>query len=242
MSTSNPQTAQLPDYITSAKPNPTDNRAPWYKNTAPTYAGIFLWFVFWQGATTTQAGFLGGTLAQGVGVALLGLVLSALICHFLFYLVPGMFGMKTGLPLYIVGTSTFGALGGFLMPGFLMGVLQFGWLGVNIYFASLALSAVIPIDAKIIMVIWGVLAAFVGLKGIQYVAKIATYLPLIPIFTLLWMFAKTAGSIGGFDTAKLIAQHAALAPALPRPLEPVVLLPRFLLMSSASLPRRVLPA
>jgi cytosine permease len=215
MSTSNPQTAQLPDYITSAKPNPADNRAPWYKNTAPTYAGIFLWFVFWQGATTTQAGFLGGTLAQGVGVALLGLVLSALICHFLFYLVPGMFGMKTGLPLYIVGTSTFGALGGFLMPGFLMGVLQFGWLGVNIYFASLALSAVIPIDAKIIMVIWGVLAAFVGLKGIQYVAKIATYLPLIPIFTLLWMFAKTAGSIGGFDTAKLIAQHAALAPGAP---------------------------
>ena len=56
-----------------------------------------------------------------------------------------MLGMKTGLPLYIVGTSTFGAQGGFLMPGFLMGVLQFGWLGVNIYFSSLALSAMIPI-------------------------------------------------------------------------------------------------
>jgi cytosine permease len=164
MTTPNSQSAgQLPDYITSAKPNPPGNRAPWYKNTAPTYAGIFLWFVFWQGATTTQAGFLGGTLAQGVGVALLGLVLSAVICHFLFYLVPGLFGMKTGLPLYIVGTSTFGAQGGFIMPGFLMGVLQFGWLGVNIYFASLALSAVLPIDARIIMVIWGVLAALAGL-------------------------------------------------------------------------------
>src|SRR5512137_839972 len=131
---------QLPGYITSAVPNPKDKRAPWYKNTAPTYAGIFLWFVFWQGASTTQAGFLGGTLAQGVGVALLGLVLSAVICHFLFYLVPGLFGMKTGLPLYIVGTSTFGAQGGFLMPGFLMGVLQFGWLGVNIYFSSAAIG------------------------------------------------------------------------------------------------------
>src|SRR6516162_5947909 len=157
----NPAAGQLPSYITSATPNPPDKRAPWYKNTAPTYAGIFLWFVFWQGATTTQAGFLGGTLAQGVGVALLGLVLSALICHFLFYLVPGMFGMKTGLPLYIVGTSTFGALGGFLMPGFLMGVLQFGWLGVNIYFASLAIAQVIPVPAQVIMVIWAVLAAFV---------------------------------------------------------------------------------
>jgi cytosine permease len=216
MTTPNSQSAgQLPDYIISATPNPPGNRAPWYKNTAPTYAGIFLWFVFWQGATTTQAGFLGGTLAQGVGVALLGLVLSAVICHFLFYLVPGLLGMKTGLPLYIVGTSTFGAQGGFIMPGFLMGVLQFGWLGVNIYFASLALSAVLPIDAKIIMVIWGVLAAFAGLKGIQYVAKIATYLPLIPLFTLLWLFAKTAGSLGSFDPAKLVAQHNAMALTAP---------------------------
>jgi len=213
-----PSAGELPAYITSATPNPPGNRAPWYKNTAPTYAGIFLWFVFWQGATTTQAGFLGGTLAQGVGVALLGLLLSALICHFLFYLVPGLFGMKTGLPLYIVGTSTFGAQGGFLMPGFLMGVLQFGWLGVNTYFASVALSAVIPVDAKIIMVIWGVLAAFVGLKGIQYVAKIATYLPLIPVVTLIWLFAKTAGTVGSFDPAKLITEHKALAAAAPAPL------------------------
>jgi cytosine permease len=213
-----PSAGQLPSYITSATPNPPDKRAPWYKNTAPTYAGIFLWFVFWQGATTTQAGFLGGTLAQGLAVALLGLVLSAVICHFLFYLVPGLFGLKTGLPLYIVGTSTFGAQGGFIMPGFLMGVLQFGWLGVNLYFSSVAISAMIPIDAKIIMVIWGVLAAFVGLKGIQYVAKIATYLPFIPLLTLIWLFAKTAGSVGSFDPGKLVDAHRALAPTAPAPL------------------------
>ncbi|MCX8108176.1 MAG: hypothetical protein N3G20_05160, partial [Verrucomicrobiae bacterium] len=109
---------QLPSYITSAVPNPSDKRAPWYKNTAPTYAGIFLWFVFWQSVVSggkTQPS-LGGTLSQGIGVALLGLVISALICHYLFYLVPGLLGMKTGLPLYIVGTSTYGARGGFIMP------------------------------------------------------------------------------------------------------------------------------
>ena len=123
---------QLPSYITCASPNPPDKRAAWYKNTAPTYAGIFLWFVFWQDAAKAAAP--GGTLALGLGWALVSLVISALVCHFLFYLVPGLFGMKTGLPLYIVGTSTFGATGGFLMPGFLMGVLQFGWVGVNVYF------------------------------------------------------------------------------------------------------------
>jgi len=208
-------TGQLPFYITSAAPNPPEKRAPWFKNIAPTYAGIFLWFVFWQGASTTQAGFLGGTLAQGVGVGLLGLVIAALVCHYLFYLVPGLFGMKTGLPLYIVGTSTFGARGGFLMPGFLMGVLQFGWLGVNVSFSSLALAAVIPVDPRIIMVVWGLLAAFVGLKGIHYVAKVATYIPLIPLVALIWMFARTAGSVGAFDPAKLVAAHHALAPDAP---------------------------
>lgn len=205
MSNQNAAPGALPAYITSAIPNPVTNRAPWYKNTAPTYAGIFLWFVFWQDAvlSTTQ----GGGLAQGVGVALLGLVIAALICHFLFYLVPGLLGMKTGLPLYIVGTSTFGATGGFVLPGFLMGLLQFGWLGVNAYFSSLLLAPTLHVKAEILMVIWGFLAAFVGLKGIQYVAKVATYLPLIPIAVLLIMFFKTVSGVGSFEANKLVELH-----------------------------------
>ena len=203
---------QLPSYITSATPLGRDKRAPWFKNVAPTYAGIFLWFVFWQDAA--QAPAPGGALGQGVAWALVSLALAAVVCYALFYLVPGLLGSKTGLPLYIVGTSTFGAQGGFLMPGFLMGVLQFGWLGVNTYFSSLALASVIPIPASIIMVIWGVLAAFVGLKGIQYVARVSTYLPLIPLAILLLLLANTIGSVGSFSPSTLTAGAAALgAPA-----------------------------
>ena len=154
-------------------------------------------------------------LSQGVGWALFSLVLAALVCHFLFYLVPGLLGMKTGLPLYIVGTSTFGAQGGFLMPGFLMGVLQFGWVGVNVFFSSQALAPCHPAAARVIMVVWGVLAAFVGLKGIQYVAKVATYLPLIPLAILLILLAKTAGTIGSFDPQKFIALHKSISPNAP---------------------------
>jgi cytosine permease len=194
--------SQLPGYITSAVPNPKDKRAPWFKNTAPTYAGIFLWFVFWQEAL--KSGNLGGTLSHGILIPLAALVVAAAICHYLFYLAPGMFGMKTGLPLYIVGTSTFGAQGGFLMPGFLMGVLQFGWLGVNVCFSSLALAEVLPVPAKAIMVVWGVLAAFVGLKGIQYVARVATYIPLIPLITLVVLVGATIGNVGHFDAQNLI--------------------------------------
>jgi cytosine permease len=216
---------QLPSYITSATPNPPEKRAPWYANTAPTYAGIFLWFVFWQGAVNGGAGNApaGGLLSQGVGWALLSLVLAALVCHFLFYLVPGMLGMKTGLPLYIVGTSTFGAQGGFLMPGFLMGVLQFGWLGVNVFFSSQMLASCLAlwgvnVPSQAIMVVWGLLAGFVGLKGIQYVARVATYLPLIPLAILLILLVKTAGTVGDFDSQKFIALHKGLAPMAPEAL------------------------
>jgi cytosine permease len=198
----------LPNYLSMAKPNPPANRAPWYKNTAPTYAGIFLWFVFWSAMPSGGSGAAGGVLSQGIGVALLGLIIAALLCHFLFYLVPGLFGLKTGLPLYVVGSSTYGTQGGLFMPGFLMGVLQFGWLGVNAYFSSLALAPLFnsnPAAQKIIGVVWALLAAFVGLKGIQYVAKVATFLPLLPLAILLVMLAKTASGIGSFDATKLVA-------------------------------------
>jgi cytosine permease len=186
--------AQLPSYITSATPNPASNRAPWYKTTAQTYAGIFLWFVFWNSMSAN------GLAVGGLGAALLGIVLGALICHFLFYLVPGNLGMSTGLPLYVVGTSTFGAVGGLIMPGFLMGLLQFGWLGVNIWGSAGALAVGFGQPGLYVplAIIWGLLAAFVGLKGIQYVARVATFLPIIPFIVLIMGLVLFAGSAGNY--------------------------------------------
>lgn len=205
----------IPDYIKMATPNPASNRAPWYKNTAQTYAGIMLWFVFWNEVPVGKAlgegysAFAGGTLAQGLGVAFFGVILAALLCHFLFYVVPGMLGMKTGLPLYIVGTSTYGTKGGFIMPGFIMGLLQYGWLAVNAFFAGVLLCApfgqgpLTPAHA-IVTTIWAVTAAFMGVKGIKYVAQVATYLPLIPLVILVILCAKTIGGVSAFDPAVLI--------------------------------------
>jgi cytosine permease len=196
-----PTTGQLPAYITSATPNPQDKRAPWYKTSAQTYAGIFLWFVFWDSMS-------GNGLANGgLGPTLIGIVLGALICHFLFFLIPGKLGVQTGLPLYIVGTSTFGAAGGLLMPGFLMGALQFGWLGVNAWGSSTALSQGFHAPGLYIplCILWTVLAAFVGLKGIQYVAKVATYLPLIPLVVLIVGLVMFAGSAGDYKPVPAVA-------------------------------------
>ncbi|MFO8015010.1 MAG: cytosine permease [Phycisphaerae bacterium] len=221
---------KLPGYLASAKPNPQEARAPWYKTAAPAYAGVMLWFVFWhqvpmgsglEGAPGFSR-FAGGTLAQGLGVAIGGLVLAALLCHFLFYLVPGLMGMKTGLPLYIVGTSTYGATGGFLMPGFLMGVLQFGWLAVNGFFAGVLLvtpffdnpNEVVGSLAQILVSSgWIVLGAFVGVKGIQYVGKVATFIPLIPLAILIVLFVSTVGGVTDFDHEALVETGRQYTPA-----------------------------
>ncbi len=206
----------LPDYVASAKPVPKENRMPWFKSTAQTYAGIMLWFVFWESVPESGAG-VGGILAQGLGIALLGVIVGAFICHFASYYAPAMMGMKTGLPLAVVGTSTYGVWGGFLMPGFFMGVLQFGWLAVNAYFSAkllawLAGSAEGSALHLAIGIIWALVAAFVGLKGIQYVAKVATFLPLIPFVVLLILLGKTASGIGSFSPEQLTAGSADAAP------------------------------
>lgn len=204
----------LPDYVASAKPVPKANRMPWFASTAQTYAGIMLWFVFWESVPESGLTTPGGILAQGLPIALLGVVVAGFICHFASYWAPGMMGMKTGLPLAVVGTSTYGVKGGFLMPGFLMGILQFGWLAVNSYFSAkllawLAGSAEGSVLHLTIGVIWALVAAFVGLKGIQYVAKVATFLPLIPLIVLLILLGKTASGLGSFSPDQLGADAAA---------------------------------
>jgi cytosine permease len=200
----------LPNYLKMAKPNPMTNRAPWYKNVAPTYAGIFLWVAFYMNIAV-------GTLDQaGLGLSLLAIVVAALICHFLFYIVPGMYGMQTGYPLYVIGSSTYGTAGGFLMPGLLMGLLQFGWLGVNIAISAnfIVQAAGQPsvMDATgvftgspaftVIAILWGLAAAFIGVKGIQYVAKVATYLPLVPLIMIILVLLTNIGGVGKYEVAK----------------------------------------
>ena len=120
----------LPPYIAKTAPNPPSNRAPWYVNTAPTYAGVFLWIAFYQSLATGVVG------SAGAGVIILALVLAGLLSYGLYYYAPAMLGMKTGLPLYVVGSSTFGTTGGYLMPGLLMGLLQIGWFAVGTFFAT----------------------------------------------------------------------------------------------------------
>jgi cytosine permease len=204
---------QLPNYVTSARPNPQNQRAGWLTTTAATYAGVMLWFVFWQDVPTGGQAVAGGTLSIGLLPAIIALTVAALLCHILYFMVPGLLGMKTGLPLSVVGTSTYGVTGGFLMPGLLMGLLQFGWLSVNAFFSGLLLAApfveggaekaAMTPTHLIIATVWALFAMFMGLKGIKYVGAVASFMPIIPIAILVILLVNTIGKQKDFNPADL---------------------------------------
>jgi len=189
----------LPDYISKAVPNPASNRAPWYANIAPSYAGVFLWVVFYMQLAA-------GTVDRANPWLLVGaLVVAGVLCYKLYYYVPAMLGMKTGYPLYVVGSSTFGTLGGYVMPGLLMGLLQVGWFSVGTFVSTnFILTGVgmkpepgtLPFIA--VAVLWTYIMGYVGVKGIQYVAKVSLYLNAIPALMVLIVFFQTAGGLGAY--------------------------------------------
>jgi cytosine permease len=203
----------LPAYLASAKPNPMSARAPWYATIAPSYAGIFLWIAFYND--------LGNALPLGgLGAALLGLVVAGLVSYLLFYYVFGTLGMRTGLPLYVVGSSTFGTKGGYLFPGIFMGLLQIGWYSVATYFAAKLLLLALPAswemapktifdaseDGKgfsllfvIVAIAWGYIFAFFGALGIKYVARVSSIFPWVALAMLVIAAACAAGGVGKFE-------------------------------------------
>lgn len=192
----------LPDYISKATPNPPQKRAPWYINTAPSYAGIFLWIAFYISLAENTINH------ASLGLCIAALAVAGLLSYALYYYVPAMLGMKTGLPLYVVGSSTFGTTGGYAMPGLLMGLLQIGWFAVGTFFSTRFIlngfgSSARPGSLPFILIgiAWGYIMAYIGVKGIQYVAKLSLFLNLIPFLMILLVFFKTKDSIPNYTPA-----------------------------------------
>lgn len=188
--------SSLPSYLRSSTPNPAANRAAWFKNTFPAYAGIFLWYAFYiplAAPTISQA---------SLGVCLLGLLVAGLLCFAFYYYAPAMLGMQTGRPLYVVGASAFGTTGGYLMPGLLMGALQLGWFAVATYFATdyimKGLNQTSDTLFIVIAIIWAYGLAWVAIKGIKYVARVAQFLNWVPLIMILIVFWANRNGIAKF--------------------------------------------
>ncbi len=191
----------LPAYLAQATPNAASARAPWYLNTAPSYAGVFLWIAFYQSMAA-------GTIDRAPWFWLVGaLLVAGLLSYGLFYFVPATLGMKTGYPLYVVGSSTFGTTGGYLMPGLLMGALQIGWFAVGTFFSTKYILAAagstagpgsVPFIA--IATAWALTMGTIGILGIQYVARVSLFLNAIPLLMLLITFSQTSSGVESFGT------------------------------------------
>ncbi len=189
----------LPGYVKASVAIPPANRAPWYKNTFPSYAGIFLWIGFYRSLA-------GPTLSQASPwVCLLGLLVAGLLCFALYYFVPAMLGMQTGRPLYIVGTSAFGATGGYLMPGLLMGLLQLGWFAVATSLATDFVLKGMHQNSRtlftVIALVWAYGMAWVAIKGISYVARVAQFLNWAPLIMILAVFWANKGGVARYQPA-----------------------------------------
>lgn len=184
---------QLPNYLSAAQVNPLEKRGPWFSNIAPSYAGIFISVPFMSG--------MAGALAFGnITAAIIGLLMGAFFCLLIYY-VPAKLGMKTGMPLYVVASSTFGATGGVAIPGFLMGIVQIFWHAVFTTSAAGFFMEAIgksPADSValywIVCAVWGLSMAFVGAVGISLLAKLSSWIPIFPLaFIILAAISNRSG-------------------------------------------------
>jgi cytosine permease len=190
----------LPDYVKHSIPVPLANRTPWYKSTFPAYASIFLWVGFYQKIAEP-------TLSRaGAGICVLGALVAGLLCFSLYYYVPGMLGMQTGRPLYVVGTSTFGTAGGFLIPGLLMGFLQIGWIAVGANVAVTFIMNGLHRSSHALFlalaIIWVYGVGWVAMKGIHHMARAAKLLNWVPLVMIVLVFWANRGGIPHYQVPR----------------------------------------
>ncbi len=189
----------VPQYVSRSVPVSLASRVPWYKSTFPTYAGIFLWVGFYLKIAEPTIGY------ASVSICLWGLLVAGLLCFALYYYVPAMLGMQTGHPLYVVGTSTFGSYGGFLIPGLLMCALQVGWVAVvgavSAGFIMKGLNQTSRGLFSIIVVVWIYSLGWVAIKGIHYVGRIAKLLNWVPLIMIVIVFWANRGGIAHYQVS-----------------------------------------
>jgi cytosine permease len=189
----------IPQYVERSVPVPMTARVPWHKSTFPAYAGIFLWVGFYLKIAEPTIGF------ANVGLCLWALLLAGLLCFGLYYYIPAMLGMKTGHPLYVVGTSTFGTTGGYLVPGLMMGFLQIGWVSVvgavAANFIMTALNQTSKPLFSALVIVWIYSLGWVAIKGIHYVGRVAKYLNWVPLIMIIIVFWANKGGITNYHPA-----------------------------------------
>jgi cytosine permease len=131
----NPQdesTAQtdLPPSLAAALAGPVFPRRDWQKSIAPHFIALFLWVAFFdQIPQETLAG-------SKLGWPVLGALIGGILSYLCLYRCPSLWGVRTGRPLDVLATSTFGIKGATWLPGFLLAAVQVAWMAVSVWYAT----------------------------------------------------------------------------------------------------------
>ena len=181
-----------------------------FLNLAPPYVGLFLWVVFLDPlARWTWA-------IGGLGPSILGAAVAGLLCTWLLFYVPAMWGMRTGRPMIDVASSTFGARGATWVPFGLMAIVQVVWFAVATDYATeLTLSGLVTgrlLDPRhldpvaldglspksplflITSLFWCYAAALVGY---YLIGVITALMKVFPVFMALSLVSATLLTLGG---------------------------------------------
>ena len=195
-----PEIKALPLSILAALRAPVLERRGWQSRIAPTFIGLFLWIVFYD-QIPKETIPLGG-----VGWPVLGVLVGGVLCYLLLYYPSAIWGMRTGRPIGIVATSTFGVEGAGWIPGLLLAITQVVWLAVSTYYGTtlslLGLQFLGFLDPQsfqfgfagrseratplflVSSLTWCFAAAFVGRYLVRVIAALMNVFPILPAFML----------------------------------------------------------
>lgn len=196
--------------LQAALSSPPLERGGGLLNLAPPYVGLFLWVVFLDPLARWSLAI------GGLGPSILGAAVAGLLCAWLLFHVPAMWGMRTGRPMIVVASSTFGARGATWVPFGLMALAQVLWFAVATYYATeLTLRGLVTgrlLDPRhlapvplggltpksplflVTSLVWSYAAALVGY---YLVGVIAALMKVFPVFMALSLVLATLSTLGG---------------------------------------------
>ena len=170
-------------------------------------------FTVWSSPNLEFATVFVGALGIGFGLNVLQAILAVLVGNALAGLTHGIlstWGPEAGLPQMVLGRNAFGKVGNLIPSGLSTLVAGIGWFAVNTVSGTLALSALLGVDAVIallIVIVAQVGIAFVGHNLIQVWERYSSYFLAVVWLIVAYLFFTHAGAftpspaISGFSLA-----------------------------------------
>ncbi len=124
-----PNAIDLPASTQADLADPPTVRRRWYWTIGPAYAGVFVWVPFFDQLGRDTLPFVSWPILIGAGLV------ASLLCEFLLYRPPALWGYRTGSRMSVVLSATFGTRGSTWITGPILGIAAVVWHAVALTYA-----------------------------------------------------------------------------------------------------------